>query len=242
MANFNTHLAVGATVSLIFSDTLLAMEILTPNLAIIAFFLGTLGGLMPDIDSNYSKVIKILFTIISILITMLIFSKKDISYSIIELLIISISIFSSIRFGLLELFRVVSKHRGMFHSIPVALIFGVSTTIISNSMFGLDNLISWIYGFMMAIGYITHLTLDELYSVDLGNGRIKRSFGTALKLFKLRTTLDKIQNILIYIMLIMLIKIAPDINPFIESILSHKGLISFYNSLLPYDGRWFFHN
>jgi hypothetical protein len=38
---------------------------------------------------------------------------------------------------------------------------------------------------MVGIGYLTHLVLDELYSVDLLNSRVKRSFGTALKPFSL---------------------------------------------------------
>jgi hypothetical protein len=35
--------------------------------------------------------------------------------------------------------------------------------------------------FFMFSGFILHLLLDELYSVDFMNRRIKRSFGTALK-------------------------------------------------------------
>jgi len=242
MANFNTHLAVGATVSLILSESLLAMEILSPNLATMAFLLGTVGSLMPDIDSDYSKSLTIAFTIVSILITMLLISIKNNSYSLIELLIMSLSVFIFIRFGLIDLFRFVSRHRGMFHSIPVALIFGITTVIISYEMFHIDTLISWIYGFMVTIGYLTHLILDELYSVDLGNVRIKSSFGTALKLFKLRNTIDKIQNLLIYVILVMLIQISPDITIFADTIFSHKAVVTFINVLIPYDGRWFIHN
>jgi hypothetical protein len=242
MANFNTHLAVGATVSLILSESLLAMEILSPNLATIAFFVGTIGSLMPDIDSDYSKSLTIAFTIISILITMLLININSISYSLIELLIMSILVFTTIRFGLIELFRAVSRHRGMFHSIPVAFIFGISTTIIANSMFNLNTLISWIYGSMVTIGYITHLILDELYSVDLGNIRIKKSFGTALKLFKIKTDIDTIQTILIYVILVLLFQISPTTKEFIDTIFSHKIVATFINVILPYDGRWFIHN
>ena len=34
------------------------------------------------------------------------------------------------------------------------------------------------------MGYLMHLVLDEAYSVDFNNKRIKRSFGTALSLYK----------------------------------------------------------
>ena len=41
---------------------------------------------------------------------------------------------------------------------------------------------SWAIGFFLFFGYTIHLVLDEVYSADLLNSRVKRSFGTALKL------------------------------------------------------------
>jgi len=241
MANFDTHLIVGATVSLIMSETLISMKILSPNLASVAFFLGTLGSLMPDIDSNHSKSIRVSLSMISILITMLLISAKSKIYSLIELFIMSIFILGFIRFGIIKFFRLTSKHRGMFHSIPVAFIWGVLTAIISNMFIGLNSLISWIFGFMITIGYITHLILDELYSVDLVNKKIKKSFGTALKLFKLKTNIDKMQTLLIYIILILLIKLSPTTTLFTETLFSHQAITNFIDVLIPYDNKWFIH-
>ena len=50
---------------------------------------------------------------------------------------------------------------------------------------GEDARTAWGAGLMVGIGYLTHLVLDEVYSVDLLNSRVKRSFGTALKPFSL---------------------------------------------------------
>ena len=33
----------------------------------------------------------------------------------------------------------------------------------------------------MSVGYLIHLTLDEIYSVDFSGVKIRRSFGSALK-------------------------------------------------------------
>ncbi|SFV64357.1 hypothetical protein MNB_SV-9-1095 [hydrothermal vent metagenome] len=241
MANFNTHIIVGATISLVVSETLIAMEVLSPTLASVAFFLGTLGSLMPDIDSNHSKSIRVSFSMISILVTMLLISAKSKFYSLAELLIMSLVILGFIRFGIIKFFRLTAKHRGMFHSIPVAFIWGITTAIISNIFIGLTPLISWIFGFMIIIGYLTHLVLDEIYSVDLVNKKIKKSFGTALKLVKTKTPIDKIQTLLIYIILILLIKISPNITTFRETLFSHKALVTFVDILIPYDGKWFIH-
>jgi hypothetical protein len=46
--------------------------------------------------------------------------------------------------------------------------------------------VAWLAAGFMMFGYITHLVLDELYSVDVMDTRIKASFGTAFKLFDRR--------------------------------------------------------
>jgi len=241
MANFNTHFVVAASASAVLSGTLLSMEILEPTQAVMAFALGTFGGLMPDIDSDHSKSIGVGFTVVSLLITTLSVFVKSSTYSIVEMLLMAGVVFGTVRFGLIGVFRKISKHRGMFHSIPVALIWGVSTAIIMHLFFGLNALVSWVYGVMITWGYLVHLILDEIYSVDLGNRRVKKSWGTALKLVKLKTNTDKIQTALVYLALVLLMMKAPDTTMIQEALFSPEAWANFKDVLLPYDGRWFFH-
>jgi membrane-bound metal-dependent hydrolase YbcI (DUF457 family) len=241
MANFNTHLVVAGGASAVLSGTMLSMEVILPTEAILAFSLGTFGGLMPDIDSDNSKSIGIGFTVISLLVTILAVFMKSSTYSIVEMLIMAGVIFSAIRFGMIDIFRKISRHRGMFHSIPVAFIWGVITAIIMHLFFGLNALISWVYGIMIIWGYIVHLILDEIYSVDLRNKRVKKSSGTAFKFFKLKTRTDKIQNLIIYIFLFLLIDISPDFSLIEKALFSMEAFQNFMDVLLPYDGKWFFH-
>ena len=56
-------------------------------------------------------------------------------------------------------------------------------TCISYHFLHWDVLHAWLNGIFIALGFIVHLILDEVYSVDLFNSRMKKSFGTALKLF-----------------------------------------------------------
>ena len=241
MANFNTHFMVGATASSILTGTLLSMEILSPNEAVIAFSLGTFGSLMPDIDADNSKAIGIGFTVISLLITILAVFVKSSTYSLVEMLLMAGVVFYFIRFGLIGIFRKVSKHRGMFHSVPVAMIWGVVTTILMHLFFDLNTLVAWVYGLIVTLGYLVHLILDEIYSVDLRNKRMKKSAGTALKFFRLKTQTDKVQNVIIYTMLFVLISISPDTSLIKEALFSQEAWANFKDILLPYDGRWFFH-
>ena len=240
MANFNTHFTVAATASAVMSAIFMAMEVITPVEALIAFSIGTLGGLMPDVDSANSKAIRVGFNVVSLLLTIMVVFVKSSVYSIVEMLVVSGVIFYTLRYGMIDVFRKASKHRGMFHSVPVAMIFGVSVAIIMHLFFGLNALISWIYGIMTTFGYLVHLILDEVYSVDLANRRVKKSLGTALKFYRLKTQSDKIQNVIIYGSLLALIWVAPDTMMLQNAIFSPEALINFWDVLIPHDGNWFF--
>jgi len=239
MANFNTHFAVGASVSAIISSSLLAMEVLEPNHAVVAFAIGTFGSLMPDIDSNSSKATGVGFTVVSLLITILFMFAQAHIYSIVEMLIMGGGLFITLRFAFIEVFRKFSRHRGIFHSIPMALIWGLITTILMYRFFGFDPLVAWIYGILMGLGYMVHLLLDEVYSVDLRNRRIKRSAGTAFKLFSVRNNMDALKYILLYSILVGLLMYAPDSSIVKRTLFSHDGWSRFIDVLLPNDGRWF---
>ncbi|SFV54864.1 hypothetical protein MNB_SV-14-54 [hydrothermal vent metagenome] len=241
MANFNTHFMVASLASAVVSGTLLSMEVVSPEQAVYAFALGTLGGLLPDVDSAHSKSIRVGFNVLSLLMTIMIIFVKSSTYSLIEMFIVAGLVFVGIRYALLDIFRKISKHRGMFHSIPVALIWGIMVAILMQYFFGLNSLVSWVYGFMVTMGYFVHLILDETYSVDLGNRRVKKSLGTAMKFGKFKTTKDKVQTLIIYASIPLLMKIAPDTTLIENALFSHDAWLTFKDILLPYDGRWFLH-
>ena len=241
MANFNTHFTVGAGASAVVSATLLSMEVVTPQEAVVAFALGTLGSLLPDVDSAHSKSIKVGFNVLSLLMTIMLIFVKSSTYSLIEMLIMSALVFSGIRYAFLGFFRKISKHRGMFHTIPVAVIWAIIIAILSQWFFDLNSLISWVYGVMIGLGYLVHLTLDELYSVDLGNRRMKKSSGTALKFGMFKNRQQQIHTAIIYAMIPILFAIAPDVEMIQSALFSKDAWLNFKDIILPYDGRWFFH-
>jgi len=241
MANFNTHFTVAAGASAVVSATLLSMEVVTPEQAVIAFGLGTLGGLLPDVDSAHSTSIKVGFNVLSLLMTIMLIFVKSSSYSLVEMAIVASLVFVGIRYAFLEFFRKISKHRGMFHTIPVALIWGIVVASMCQWFFDLNSLVSWVYGFMITWGYLVHLILDETYSVDLGNRRMKRSSGTAFKFGMFKTGNQKIQTAIIYLSIPLLFMIAPETDMIQTALFSQEAWLNFKDILFPYDGRWFFH-
>ena len=71
----------------------------------------------------------------------------------------------------------------MFHSAPAALIFGSICFLLVAGRLG-SLWLELATGLAGTVGYLVHLVLDELWSVDFDGRRIrvKRSLGTALKL------------------------------------------------------------
>jgi hypothetical protein len=88
----------------------------------------------------------------------------------------------AVRFGLTELLKALTEHRGMFHSIPAALIAGELAYLLAS---GNDPWLRAVKGGAVMAGYLSHLLIDEIWSLKVGRRglQVKHSFGTALKLF-----------------------------------------------------------
>ena len=186
MANFKMHLTVAAGASTLVAAGVLYRGLITPLDLPWFICLGTIGGLLPDIDSNNSRPLRLLFSFLSILAATLAFLNFQNQYPIQHIFIISAGAFLIVRYPLLSLFKKLTVHRGVFHSVLCACFFTLLTVYISACIFQNPLEFSWLSGLFIGFGFIVHLLLDEFYSVDLGNAQLKRSFGTAFKLFSIR--------------------------------------------------------
>jgi len=87
-----------------------------------------------------------------------------------------------IRYGGADVMKILTTHRGMFHSIPALLIVGLLVFLLyhnSSVMFRV-----YLAGGAM-LGFLSHLVLDELYAVNFMGVRIRlnKYAGSALKLY-----------------------------------------------------------
>lgn len=181
MANFNTHLSTAAVVSGLLSTLCLQVGFVNSDNAMVLILIGTIGGILPDIDLHYSYPSRIIFSVLGIIAALFWVVSEENSRSVVELWLVGLAIYLFTRYGLWRIFNIYTKHRGAIHSIAAAALSGLATTAISYQIFEKSDFLSWLMGFFMFSGFILHLLLDELYSVDFMNRRIKRSFGTALK-------------------------------------------------------------
>ncbi|MFQ3236796.1 MAG: hypothetical protein ACI9C4_002370 [Paraglaciecola sp.] len=190
MANFKTHFNIAAAFTGITSAVLLSAGHTDINTALWLWFLGTIGGLLPDIDSDNSTSLDIIFNIFTAVILLMVVRYitgehfREIRF--IELLVIPVAVYSMMKWLIRPLFEKVTVHRGSCHSLLFLILCGLLTTQITWIFNSEDAtkpaIVALLSGGFVFFGGLIHLILDEIYSVDLSNIRIKRSFGTALKI------------------------------------------------------------
>lgn len=176
MANFKTHLGVAALVSGVGAFLLYDK---VGKEALFLFVSGCIGGILPDIDHDNSiplRIVQNFFTLFVVFFIFLFFYDK---VDILKLLIFMASGYIG-SFLLIFLFKKLTTHRGIIHSIS----FGVLLSLLFNFVVfevSKNQKLSLLSGAFLFLGYVTHLILDEIYSIDFMGRRIKKSFGSALK-------------------------------------------------------------
>lgn len=184
MANFATHLKASVISSSAVTSIILLLEILPITQVLGLFILGCLAGLIPDLDSDKSQSLNSLFTIFALIISALlvIYLKFE---SLLETWIVLLLVYGFIMLMIKSTFEHFTVHRGSFHSITAAILVTV-TTINLALWLKLTHIFATLAAIYVFVGIITHLVLDECYSVDIDNKELKASFGTALKLIDTR--------------------------------------------------------
>ena len=197
MANFNTHLNVAALLTGVSSASLVAAGHIELDTAIWLWFLGTIGGLLPDIDSDNSTSLDTIFNIFAFSVILIIMRYMTSAYfgelSFVEVIAIPVVTYGLMKYGLMTMFERLTVHRGSCHSLLFLVLCGLLTTQVIANVDGINSdkadSLAWLSGGFVFLGGFIHLMLDEMYSVDLRNIKIKRSFGTALKLVDLDSKL-----------------------------------------------------
>ena len=181
MANFQTHitfsslLGVGyGSVAYVFYDVPLPSCVLAGGLC-------SVSGMLPDVDSDAGVPLRESIAFAAAVVPMMLIDRfRQLGMSSESLVLSGAGIYLFIRFGCAEMLRRYTRHRGMFHSIPAALIFGELAFLLSSG----DLQLRIYKAAAVVLGYVSHLLLDELYSIEWYRGRLrlKQSFGSALKL------------------------------------------------------------
>jgi hypothetical protein len=235
MANFNTHLAVAAVGSGLCATVALAGHAAPANYLLTLTLAGAIGGILPDVDLEKAVPSRMLFSALGVIAAFIaLFSVKQ-QFSIAELWIVWLAAYLFVRYIVHKAFFNRTRHRGVFHSLLAGAFFMALTAVIFDRVFGEPPALSWLTGLFVLIGFIIHLVLDEIYSVDIEGAAIKKSFGTALKLFDYQRLGT---SAFIGAAFAGLIAVAPPMRDF-QEIVKPPVLFSFLKDHLLPKGDWF---
>jgi hypothetical protein len=183
MASYQGHLSCSAALGAAYGGLGAVYLNADWGLAFLAGGVTALGGLLPDLDSDSGVPVRELFGLMAATIPLLLFSRlRQVGFTIEQTLALLAAVYLGIRYGLAELFKRFTVHRGMFHSIPAMLIVGLLVFLIYQPP------VPWTRYYLVGgvmLGFLSHLVLDELYSVDFMGAtiRLKGSAGSALKFY-----------------------------------------------------------
>src|SRR5712691_11156710 len=108
MANFKTHVSVAAALSGCLATGFLATGIAAPKDVWLYFAMGTVGGILPDIDANHSIPGRMLFSFFALVVAFLTLFSRAGTYSIAELSLLWVVTYVVVRYVIFQLFARLS--------------------------------------------------------------------------------------------------------------------------------------
>ena len=183
MAGFKMHVTVSSLLGCGYAGAGVVYGLHTDT-AILGGALCGFSGMLPDLDSDYGTPLRETMAFTAATVPMLLLHRfQSLRLRPDEMALLGITVYLLMRFGITTLIRKYTVHRGMFHSIPAGMIFAGLAFLICG---GTDDLnVRYFKSGAVLAGFMSHLILDEIYSVEWRSGawRLKKSSGTAFKLW-----------------------------------------------------------
>jgi hypothetical protein len=183
MAGFTTHVTVSSTLGVAYGLIGHFQYHVAPETAALAGCLCGAAGMLPDLDSDSGRPLRETVGFTASIVPMLMihrFEEWGMSHD--AMALAGIGLYFAVRYGMARMLKRLTVHRGMYHSIPACLIAGLIAFLLCES----DTLeIRYFKAGAVMAGFMSHLVLDEIWSIGMKRGwiHVKSSFGTALKLW-----------------------------------------------------------
>jgi hypothetical protein len=142
----------------------------------------SMAGMLPDIDSSSSRSFQeCIYFAAGLCAVMIVERTRFFGFDHNTIILSGAIAFLFVRFAIGGLVKKLTVHRGMFHSVPAAILAGELVFCLTSGEFG-ERIVK---SFAIVAGYLSHLILDEICSIDHTGRKIKlkQSFGTALKFY-----------------------------------------------------------
>tara|TARA_R110002073_G_scaffold65408_6_gene163335 strand:- start:4202 stop:4930 length:729 start_codon:yes stop_codon:yes gene_type:complete len=204
VADFKTHITGSTIVGIAYGYWGVTCQSMSLESGILAGGLCSVSGMLPDLDSDSGIPLRETSMFAAAVVPMLMIERfRDLELSHEAMALAAMLIYIAIRFVAVEFFKRYTVHRGMWHSIPAAASAGLLAYLVMPCP---SESIRVYKSIAVVVGFLVHLILDEIWSIDFGGGRfrLKKSFGTALKFFGQ----SQIANVSVYAKLFLLIYLA----------------------------------
>ena len=182
MANFKTHIGFSTFLGVGYGGAAYLMYEVPASTCLLAGGLCSVSGMLPDVDSNAGVPLRESMAFAAAVVPMMLVDRlQTLGWSSESIVLTGAFVYLLIRFVVGDWLRKYTVHRGMFHSLPAAVIVGELAFLLASG----DVQLRIYKAGAVTLGYLSHLVLDELSAIHFKRGRprLKRSFGTALKLF-----------------------------------------------------------
>ena len=186
MAAYREHITVSTILGLGYGAGATFALGFTPTQGALAAWLTALGGMLPDLDSESGRPVREMFGLVAAIAPLALVGRvigwlglpNDLEIT----MLLIVVMYLAIRYGGRTVIGAISVHRGMFHSFPALAIAAEATYLCYPSDL---TTVKLLMASGTAVGFFSHLLLDEMYSVQWAGIRIKlkKSAGSAMKLF-----------------------------------------------------------
>lgn len=194
MAGFKAHMTGSTLMGIGYGAAGYAYGVPWPTCAVTGLAC-SVSGMLPDLDSASGKPAREILCLLAAVVPALMlprFHQLGLQHE--QAVLAIAACYIVIRYVVGAMFRHYTVHRGMWHSIPAAAVAGllafilVSGDVVEIRLFKASGVV---------LGFLCHLVMDEIWSVEVNRGipRFKSSFGTALKFY---TTISLWSNISVY--------------------------------------------
>ena len=210
MASYRAHFAFGVLTAACVAVAMLVISWVSLMVMPVVFLLAVIGSMLPDLDSDTGVPVRLLFGTLAVatfgLALFYVMTTTATSWPQQGLIAVGAGLFVYFIIG--GIFKHFTEHRGVFHSIPAALVMG-SVAMSVSGLLGIGEKMALVVGLAITAGYLSHLVLDEINSTVNLSGipfKPKKSLGTALKL----TGGSKMMTTAIYVALVVFLVMNAD--------------------------------
>ena len=181
MAGFRTHITISTACGIAYGGAAVQPMGFPTEAGILAAGVTAVGGMLPDLDSDSGVPVRELFGLAAAVIPLMLVRRLMHAGLSTEAILASILFgYLFIRYVVSDLFKRITVHRGMYHSVPAMFIAGLCVYLAYHSD---KRDVRFLLAGGVMLGFLSHLILDEVYSVDWRGvkPKLKASAGSAFK-------------------------------------------------------------